>query len=161
MIFQIELKEIYLINADIRVIASTPWSMSIRRARCDTAGPVADHRVKVLELRYSSISYRIHSVERALRWRCYRHTRNAGSVGAWVVGRTVHPWRCPVRGAGGSLPCGRYSLALLSGNEEWSKELRHTLTQFPIDIHYASVDSMRCQHIWLVMSVGGLLAYSP
>ncbi len=47
-----------------------------------------------------------------------------------LVGRIFHPERshgcCPVRATRGSLPCGRYVLAPLTGNKEGSKCLWHS-----------------------------------
>ncbi len=57
-----------------------------------------------------------------------------------LVGRIFHPGQshgcCPVRATGGSLPCGRYILAPLTGNKEGSMglmvlQVKPTPTRFP------------------------------
>ncbi len=80
-----------------------------------------------------------------------------------LVGRNFHSERshgcCPVGSTGGSLRCGRYVLALLAGNEKWSKELmvirvRPTPTRFPTTVLNAPGEQHTLAfHIYCVSSV--------
>ncbi len=59
-----------------------------------------------------------------------------------LVGRIFHP----VRATGGSLPCGRYWLAPLTGNKEGCKcllvsRVKPTLTRFPTNSPYTPMDN--------------------
>ncbi len=67
-----------------------------------------------------------------------------------LVGSIFHLGRshgcCPVRGTGGSLPCGRYLLATLTGIKDGSKGLmvlrvKPTPTRFPIKSLYTPMDN--------------------
>ncbi len=67
-----------------------------------------------------------------------------------LVGMIFHPGRshgcCPVHAAEGSLPCGRYLIAPLTGNKEGSKcllvlRVKPTPTRFPTNSLYTPMDN--------------------
>ncbi len=66
---------------------------------------------------------------------------------------------CPVRATGGALPCGRYLLASLTGNEEGSRSLmvllwvKPTPTRFPTDNLYIPSDNTHLHSITSAIGV--------
>ncbi len=87
-------------------------------------------------------------VARAKNQHCYPHTGNSGHI--WCLSSSLSLsvgffiGCCPVCTTGGSLPCRRYLLASLTGNEEGDKGLmalrvKPTSTRFPTNILHTPI----------------------